>query len=902
MSDAGTLQYSDESDPIVISADRILKNNVYKIIVANRDTLMSAISLADSEKVAAFLSSKDVFSKEDEAQISLASTPSESATLLVTALEREIKCAPEKFLMLLNALSESKLSLLCDIVEALRSDYYDNVYEQYLEYLKFLYTNLDKKQTSIDQWPPSATKKFFRLAMIKSATIRRGKLNCKDEFVRMKITGKVDDILKQKYPIKLENIFKETTDHRKVILLEGAPGCGKSTLSVYICQQWEKSQLFNQFKLVILIQLRDPAVKNAESLTDLLPCPDTTTAQQIADRMLANKCQDVLFILDGWDELPLSLRKYLSSNQDIHSSLGRWDKNSIFCDIVKPNLSQSNPLCKSTVIVTSLPTASGDLHHLVSSRVEILGFTAKELHHFFTECLKRDSEAVKTLLERIKENPEVAGSCYLPLNATILVHLFKSDFNTLPTTLYGIFLSLILSCIKRHLKLRTQHKDVSIESLDQLPEFAKEPFLILCQLAYDGVMEDKITFTALPADINTLSLLQGVESIIGREKAVSHNFIHLSIQELLAAWYIATQLPACEQVSKLNTLFAKSCFSAIFGFYATITKLKIPGINDLVTRMAKRKEKSLLVSLLHCLYEAQNPSLCESVAQQLHRRLDLSVTTLSPPDCLCVGYFLAHVCRLAAGEFKVYLTGCSISDQGCKYLTSGLQKCLDTHGAVTTLLHVDVSRNAISYLGFDHLSTLLSLGCTSYLHAGRNNLLTERVAICAPFGTFAEKLTFNTTLRKLWLVECDLNLHSVECLAEALTTNKYMEELYIGGNALCDSGIQHLAFALRINQGLQTLDLVSCGMTDVGLEYLAKSLQQNNILNRVLLWNSVHNQNRITEKIVPILTECLKHNHTLTKLELPKNLKSSTTSIEKAVNDARKRSGLPLMTVSGMSV
>ena len=240
-----------------------------------------------------------------------------------------------------------------------------------------------------------------------------------------------------------------------------------ATLSVYICQQWEKGQLFNQFKLIILIRLRDPAVKSAKGLADLLPCPDTTTAQQIAARMLANNCQDVLFILDGWDELPPNLRI-----------------NSIFDQLVQPELLQSNPLCESTVIVTSRPIASGDLHQIVSSRVEILGFTTEELHQFFTECLKGDTDAVKILLERIEENPEVAGSCYLPLNATILVHLFKSDQNTLPTTLYGIFSSLVLNCIKRHLKLRTtQYKDLSIQSLDQLPDFAKKPFSVLCQLA-----------------------------------------------------------------------------------------------------------------------------------------------------------------------------------------------------------------------------------------------------------------------------------------------------------------------------------------------------------------------------------------------------------------------------------
>ena len=892
VSDVGTLQYSDEIDPIFISADGILTNNIHKVIVANKDTLTSAFSSADPNTIAVMLSIKGVISKEDEAQISLASTPSEKATLLMTAIENQVRSTPEKFQDFLNSLSEAKLSLPGDVVETLWSDYYDSVYKQYLDYLKFLYASIDEKQTSSDQWPPSATKKFFRLAMIRTTEVETEKN--KDNFVRMTITGKVDDILQEKYPIQLEDIFKETEHQRqvtkenegqrKVILLEGAPGCGKSTLSVYICQQWEKGQLFNQFQLVILIRLRDQAVINAKGLADLLPCPDTTTAQQIAARMLANRCQDVLFILDGWDELPPNLRK-----------------NSIFHQIVQPRLSRLNSLCESTVIVTSRPITSGDLHQVVSSRVEILGFTAEELHQFFTQCLKRDTEAVKTLLERIEENPEVAGCCYLPLNATILVHLFKSDSNTLPTTLYGIFSSLVLNCIKRHLKLRTQYKDVSIESLDQLPEFAKKPFSVLCRLAYDGVMEDKIIFTSLPADVNTLSLLQGVKSFIGREKAVSHNFIHLSIQELLAAYYIATQLPASEQVSKFNELFDKSRFSVVFRFYAAVSKLKTPGIKDVVIRVARSNKQSLLLSLFHCLYEAQDPSLCESVAQQLQHGLSLRDTTLTPSDCLCIGYFLAYVCKMAAGEFKVVLSSCSIGDQGCKYLVSGLHKYLDTHSAVATLLYMDMDSNAISHHGVHHLSILFTIGCINDLDLSYNDLVSKQDAIR---GTLAKQLKNNTTLKQLWLYECGLNSQSAESLAEALTTNKHLELLSVGENALCDDGIQYLAHALRVNQGLQHLYLWSCGMTDVGLECLAKSLQHNDILTQLDIRNlsDTNNPNRITEKIVPVLTQCLQNNRILTELVLPKNLRSSTASIEKAVNDVRKRSGLPLIKVIGMSV
>jgi hypothetical protein len=95
---------------------------------------------------------------------------------------------------------------------------------------------------------------------------------------------------------------------------------------------------------------------------------------------------------------------------------------------------------------------------------------------------------------------------------------------------------------------------------------------------------------------------------------------------------------------------------------------------------------------------------------------------------------------------------------------------------------------------------------------------------------------------------------------------------------------------------------MSCGMTDVGLECLVKSLQHNNVLNELNVGNLGSNPNRLTEKIVPVLTECLQNNHTLTWLWLPGNLESSTASIEEAVNDVRKRNGLPFIKVEGRSI
>ena len=115
----------------------------------------------------------------------------------------------------------------------------------------------------------------------------------------------------------------------------------------------------------------------------------------------------------------------------------------------------------------------------------------------------------------------------------------------------------------------------------------------------------------------------------------------------------------------------------------------------------------------------------------------------------------------------------------------------------------------------------------------------------------------NWSLKQLWLKGCRLNSQSAASLAEALITNKHLKQLSISDNALCDD--QHLACALRVNQGLKALSLHSCGMTDVGLEYLAKSLQQNKFLIELDVYNAYRakSPNRLTEKIISVLTECL---------------------------------------------
>ena len=518
-----------------------------------------------------------------------------------------------------------------------------------------------------DHWPPPVTDKVFSLAMIMPEQVQRR--NIDDHFIRETITGKIDDILRRKVPITLEQIFEKTK--QKKILIEGAPGCGKSTLSLHICHEWVADRLLKEYSQVILVKLREEVVQNAKSIADLLPKRDGTMGQNAEKEITARDGEGVLFIFDGWDELPEKVPGH-----------------SIIRDIL-----DCKQLHKSSVIITSRPISSMNLHKLVNIRIEILGFTKAELQRYFTGCLGDDHGKVKQLQQRIKENPVVEGSCYLPLNASILVHLFKCD-GVLPHTQFGIFSALIRNCIFRHLKKNEQHDIPGIKSLSKLPTAIQSQFERICEMAYKGVIEDHITFD-LECSFNTLGLLQGVESFASGMPTHSYNFLHLSIQELLAAIHMATKMDPSEQVAQFKELFGRARFSAVFQFYAAKTKLKTQGMDEIVTLAVQKcmrdkygkvtvltprsgtnsgldsggsslghKSQPLLLSLLHCLFEAQDETLCQLVAKELKGELQgLQSISLSPADCLSIGYFLTH-CR----QFKVYLVGCSVGADECKAL------------------------------------------------------------------------------------------------------------------------------------------------------------------------------------------------------------------------------------------
>ena len=544
----------------------------------------------------------------------------------------------------------------------------------------------DSYQTQIPtfltlQWPPPPTHKVFNLAMIQGKKIPYGAID--EEMVRLTLRGKVKDILYEKKPIELKDIFQMDNAKQKVILIEGAPGAGKSTLAWHVCQTWESGKLFQDYQTVVYVQLRDPTIQSAQSIEDIIPAESRDQAKRVMEEIRSCRGQNLLIVLDGWDELPSHLHT-----------------NSIFHDlIVSP---QTLNLHFSAVIVTSRPIASGELYRFISSRIEILGFTPTEVHDYFTEALDGEAQAVQKLQDQLEECPMVKACCYLPLNAAIVSHLFLADNYSLPATLHGVFTLLVLCCLKRHVAKQGERGKQHITSLDNLPSNIELLFKDVYKLAYHGVMDNKATFPmeyleshGLPKISQTLGLLQGVESIKRLDdSSPSYYFLHLSVQELLASFYIS-KLPGKEQVVVFNELFGKPRFAAVFRFYAAFTKLENEGIRKIVVDIIEEKDKHQILYLLHGLYEAQTLSLCEFVGSQLDRELNLRGTTLSQVDCLAVGYFISCFC----GEFTADLRSCSLDSYRVGYLSKELSKCTSSYLEISDSASTDAGVSAAADAG-----------------------------------------------------------------------------------------------------------------------------------------------------------------------------------------------------------
>ena len=697
--------------------------------------------------------------------------------------------------------------------------------DDYCTQIKKHYERILQNPSVLIVWPYLPTFTYITLAMILEEKVRYGRVD--DEFVRMTIHGQVDDILRKKVPVELEDIFTLDKKQRKMILIEGAPGSGKSTLALHICDQWRMGKLFSDFIAVILVQLRDLDVQSAQSLADILP---PSEQEKAAAEFIANKGHKILFLLDGWDELAPALQE-----------------KSLFVKLIKEPHKLS--LHESAVIVTSRPVSSETLHPVATTRIEVVGFRSLHVKQYFKKCLK--VEDVQKLLIAVKMNPMVESTCYLPLNAAIIVFLFLEGNRELPSTYHGLFTELVYQCIRRYIKKQAEQGNHIPEpsSLDNLPPSINDLFKHMCFLAYYGIQQNIYVFTTeklkeldIPTRLDHLGLMQMIPSLI-RAEHWTYNFLHLSVQELLAAIYIS-HLPECEQINCFKELFGRPRFMTVFQYYAGLTHLEAEGLNDAIFTLIynRRKGKRTRVGLLRCLYGAQVPTLCCTFPLMYRRNTLHLMSAKDPVDSLAIGYFLTSFCLHRTGEFRLKLRRLGIDDQRVKCLTSELLKFCPKKTEKHGYLQADLCGNDIRGVGATYIAKLLK--ANNIIH--KLNLAENSIQQGKKDG-FVELVTALSTTDSLLT---DLNISSCSVtitedtgptIADMLRKNKSLKRLQMSFNDnIKDLGISHISHGLARNSTLTVLNLDKTGLTSKAMRDLGNALAHNTALVSLhMSWNQI---------------------------------------------------------------
>ena len=434
---------------------------------------------------------------------------------------------------------------------------------RYADFFKGRYRS--KPSLPQGDWPPSYGSQYSEITMVERDLKSLPDQERVEEILDASFHGKVDELAKNEKVIRsLDEVFiaqlEDNSSTSLKVLIEGVAGAGKTTLIQKSCTDWADGNLFQQFDLVVLITLRKEGLERAKSLEELLPGDDSDLKQKVVENIKMTSGKHLLFIFDGFDELSECVRT----------------SNSIFLKIIQGEL-----LHNCAVILTSRPYASDGLitDGWIHRHVKILGFTKEQIERYIMQNIL-DKSAAQSLMKSLNENMAITSVSSTPLSCSILLYIFKQMKFELPSTLTELFDAFIYSLVKRHAK-RQKHEQ-KVNNLNNLPEPLNSQFKVLCKFAYDNLIQGKFVFISQDVkDIcpvedveqNVLSLMTSATSFGIQSEETYYQFLHMTVQEYLAAKWIAMQSESmqsyflCDNWKILN-------MKQVLIFFAGITKLK----------------------------------------------------------------------------------------------------------------------------------------------------------------------------------------------------------------------------------------------------------------------------------------------------------------------------------------
>ncbi|XP_057706253.1 NACHT, LRR and PYD domains-containing protein 3-like [Corythoichthys intestinalis] len=697
------------------------------------------------------------------------------------------------------------------------------------------------------------------------------------------------------------DIFKSPDWNRRPIrtmLTVGLAGIGKTFLIQKFVSDWASGNTNQDVDFIFPFTFRELNMEKGESFTlaeliQTFVCGDRHMSERLnnifVDLQTSGKRDfessriKILFILDGLDEcnFKIDLKKVRKVDIDV--------KKAYPLEVLLAYLINGNLLPSARVWITTRPAAARDIpSDLIDSRTEVGGFSDSRKMEYFRKRFPNEERVI----EHIRKSRTIFIMCHIPifcwLSAIVLQGtLDKGKKGELPTTLTYMYSVLI----GHHLEnFKERNTAEYIPNMKALAKLAFDHTMNKCQIFYEKDLADS-GFDYGQAAKHSGIFTEVFEEVppLSRNKQKMFQFIHLSIQEYLAALYVMMSL-FCDKKNILDDSGWEEIFMPVEQktitevhksalqkasesegnldlFLSFLFGLSLPCNQELVWELlkapqgcgqSKSKTVELIkerikqntpeknVNLFYCLNELKDDSLLKQIQQELASRR-LSWHQMSNDMWSALAFFLLtddktmksfdlfryspsrlgleKLLLVVKASQKSVLFNCGLDKGSCDLLASVLS-------SPSNLRHLDLLFNDLSDEGVDILSK----------------------GLASP----------HCNLEVLNLEHCKITSKGCVSLAEALkVTPSHLQELYLSGNNLSDEGVEILSKGLASPHCiLKILKLHNCGITNKGCVSLAEALEVTSSQLQELALSS----NDLSDEGVEILSKGLASPHCILKI------------------------------------
>ncbi|XP_068112319.1 NACHT, LRR and PYD domains-containing protein 3-like isoform X2 [Hyperolius riggenbachi] len=687
-------------------------------------------------------------------------------------------------------------------------------------------------------------------------------------------------------PITIDCLFDpdENGITPKVVVLLGPAGVGKTMTSQKVMLDWASGNLYqDSFHVAFYMSCRElNTINDDTSLAGLICKICHVSCERDLLKSILSDFQKLLFIIDGFDELRWTS---LGDTEVCEDPFQEANK-----EIILNSIFRKLSLWGASVIITTRPYSLEQMNDLFKCPryVEILGFTGIDREQFFYNFFTRKDEA-EMAFSVVKDNDTLFTMCAVPITCWIVCTVIKQqmverqrEMDCKTTT--SIYLLYLKSLIKFHGRNSNQSIMNCLKKV--------------CALANEGIWNQKILFEESDLRRHGLSITE-IDSMFLNENIFQrdvethtcYNFIHLSVQEFLAALFYVLRSTATftslilskrqdmkkilEEVKKKSHLELMVQF--LFGL-SSEKQLK-ETVNTLGCSNCFYKDSLVLkdwleanltfIQKLKYLYELQDEDLIVRVMSNFQK---ITVVNSRPDfDYRALSYCLKN----SRTQHKVLFINCRIGPKTRAVLASALPKCSHVgfnnciflekddqeimEGVKSSLSGLFNSQRGIQELGFHEC--YLNASCCDQLHiiVANQSLVKlnlslnylQELGIKALCKGLKQK---ECVLQELRLRQCGLTSFCCADLRSLMMTNRSLTVLDLSKNKLEDYGIKLLCEGLsHPGSTLKDLNLEDCGIPSACCEILSDIVASSSLI--VLDLSS----NNLQDSGLKLLCEGLKH-------------------------------------------